>query len=126
MGEEDGQVNLQIGVLSGSLQKDISFNFYILHLTAFGKLEIVFLILFSKFSKTILSASRDYLLPENMHFTLNSSQSTQISVSIVNDDIFEISESFLVGLSSDGIQSSAKVIILDNDCKPFYFVYIQT
>ena len=38
MGEEDGQVNLQVGVLSGSLQKYISFNFYVLHLTALGKL----------------------------------------------------------------------------------------
>ena len=49
MGEEDGQVNIQVGVLSGSLQKDISFNYYVLHLTAFGKLAIVYpIILFSK------------------------------------------------------------------------------
>ena len=54
MGEEDGQANIQVGVLSGSLQKDIFFNYHVLHLTAFGKLAIVFLLFyFQKFSKTV-------------------------------------------------------------------------
>ena len=36
--ESDGQVNVQVGVLSGSLQKEVMFNFFITDLNAFGNI----------------------------------------------------------------------------------------
>ena len=38
MRESDGQVNVQVGVLSGSLQKDVTFNLFIADLNAFGNI----------------------------------------------------------------------------------------
>ena len=34
--ESDGQVSIQVGVLSGSLQKEVTLNFFITDLNAFG------------------------------------------------------------------------------------------
>ena len=49
--------------------------------------------------------------------TLNFSTDTQLSIPIINDDIFELTESFLVNLTLVGGTShnSTKVIILDDE-----------
>ena len=38
MRENDGQVNIHVGVLSGSLQKEVTLNFFITDLNAFGNI----------------------------------------------------------------------------------------
>ena len=37
MRESDGLVNIQVGVLSGSLQKEVTLNFFVTELSALGK-----------------------------------------------------------------------------------------
>ena len=64
------------------------------------------------------AAGEDFAIPEKSHLNLSSNVGIQISVPIINDGVFELRESFLVNLSfpkEHSSQSSAEVIILDND-----------
>lgn len=71
-------------------------------------------------------AGEDYVVMTTGHrLTLNSDASALISIPLINDKIFELTESFLVNISfSDGEspvprvtlnQASATVAIFDND-----------
>ena len=64
------------------------------------------------------TAGEDYHRPQSLELILDSTTSAQISIPIVNDDIFELTESFLVNLSLIGgstSQNSTRVVILDDD-----------
>ena len=53
-----------------------------------------------------------------LQLTLNFTTNIQINIPIINDEVFELTESFLVNLSLVGgstSQNSTKVIILDDD-----------
>ncbi len=57
-------------------------------------------------------------MPQSLELTLNFTTSAQISIPIINDDVFELTESFLVNLSLIGgstSQNSTRVFILDDD-----------
>ena len=124
--ERDEQLNVQVQVKSGLLQKELAFNLHIVELTAHGK-ELNFVIIFINF---INPDGEDFITPETHQFTLNSSQSIWISVPLINDNIFELSESFIVHLTSNvssGVslnQSSATVTVLDDDGKSLDYLNI--
>ena len=71
------------------------------------------------FNKVLFyTAGEDYHEPLSLKLTLDSTTSAQINIPIVNDDIFELTESFLVDLSLIGGSSSHNstgVLILDDD-----------
>ena len=67
-------------------------------------------------------AGDDFVQPPDTQYVLNSSRNVLISIPIINNDIYELTECFLVNVIFSGIhrgpvQSSAKVIILDDDSK---------
>ena len=60
----------------------------------------------------------DYHQPQVIELTLNFTTNALINISIVNDEVFELTESFFVNLSLVGgsaSQNSTEVIILDDD-----------
>ena len=60
----------------------------------------------------------DYHQPQVLKLTLNFTTNVQINIPVVNDEVFELTESFLVNLSLVGgaiSQNSTEVIILDDD-----------
>ena len=80
----------------------------------------------------IPTAGEDFIQPNFIPFTLNSSQRIEINVPINNDDVFELRESFSLHLSSSassGVslnQSSAKVTIFDDDGKTLSILYVDS
>ena len=65
-----------------------------------------------------MQLGKTLLQQKKSHLTLSSNVGIQISVLIISDDVFELRKSFLVNLSfprEHSSQSSAKVIILDDD-----------
>ena len=131
MNEGDEQVNIEVRVITGSLQKEVGFKLYIADLTAHGK-EFKMKMLTKIQFDFIPTAGEDFIQPNNIPFTLNSSQSIEISVPINNDDVFELRESFSLHLSSSassGVslnQSSAKVTIYDDDGKPLSILNVYS
>ena len=116
MKESDNEVNIQVGVLSGSLQKEVTLQFFITELNAFSNTYLILQYILYSFS--FYAVGEDYHKPQTLERTLNFTTSTQISIPIINDKVFELTESFLVNLSLVGgsiSQNSTRVIILDDD-----------
>ena len=70
------------------------------------------------FKVLFYTAGEDYHEPLSLELILDSTTSAQINIPIINDDIFELTESFLVNLSLIGgstSQNSTGVLILDDD-----------
>ena len=66
------------------------------------------------------AVGEDYHIPQIPKLTLNFSTDTQFIILIINDDVFELTESFLVNLTLVGgttSHTSTKVIILDDEGK---------
>ena len=64
------------------------------------------------------AVGEDYHLPQMPKLALNFSTDIQISIPIINDEVFELTESFLVNLTLAGgttSHNSTKVIILDDE-----------
>lgn len=113
--ENDSEVNIQVGVLSGLLQKEVTIKLFITELNTFGN-TMSYLISF--YNRFFYIAGEDYHKPQSLELTLNFTTSVQISIPIINDDIFELTESFLMNLSLIGglsSQNSTRVLILDDD-----------
>ena len=112
--ESDNEVNIQVGVLSGSLQKEVTLQFFITELNAFGNIYLIL----QYFIGSFYVVGEDYHKPKMLELTLNFTASTQINIPIINDEVFELTESFLINLSLVGgstFQNSTRVIILDDD-----------
>ena len=70
------------------------------------------------FDRFIYIVGEDYHKPQTLERTLNSTATTHINIPIINDEVFELTESFLIYLSMTGgstSQNYTKVIILDDD-----------
>ena len=120
MSEGEGQVNLDIGVISGLLQRNMTFNLLIFEMNAIGNQKITINTHYIDLCHCTNAAGGDYVPIKTSTRILNSSTNIRIGIPIINDLIFELTESFLVnlvfsGLSRGPIQSSAKIIILDDD-----------
>ena len=114
MRESDSEVNIQVGVLSGSLQKEVALQFFIIELNALGNTYLIL----QYFIDSFYAVGEDYHKPQMLELTLNFTASTQINIPIINDEVFELTESFFVNLSLVGgstSQNSTRVIILDDD-----------
>ena len=64
------------------------------------------------------AVEEDYHNPQMLQLTLNFTTNVQINIPIINDEVFELTESFFVNLSLVGgstSQNSTKVIILDDE-----------
>lgn len=111
-----------MSVISGLLQREVYFHLLFYELTALGNQNThnKEYDLLCNFAPHI--AGDDYVQPQNTQYVLNSSRNVQISIPIISNDIYELTECFLVNIIFSGphrgpVQSSAKVIIFDDDGK---------
>ena len=139
--ETDGAVLIQVGILSGVLQRDVVINLSTRDLEAIGG-KICFSILTLAYDIILIwiSDGMDYEKLTNITLTFNHVLTTaNVSVTIVNNDTFERTESFMATLSfvedpesTLSLAQGMTVAILDDDskyihdCKAYLCVCIPT
>ena len=102
VGENEGEVDIQVGVIEGSLLREVVVLFTTLDSSARGK-QINYIISCDTSLKYEFSDGADYTGIQDILLTFNLTNTlTTITVSIVNDDAYELTETFDTTLSFDG------------------------
>ena len=119
--ENEGQVVIQVGVIEGSLHREVVVSFSTSDDTAIGKL-----VNYAYYSIAIiysLTDGNDYNSITNLLLTFDSVTTNNVTVTIIGDTIFELTESFNAFLSFPGAPvprvtlapDSAQTTIIDDD-----------
>ena len=127
MGESDGQVNIHIGVMKGSLQTPVIIEFSTKPVSAAGKLHKISYVKYIYENFPRIDGS-DYSGLAEL-YTLDSTSTINVSVTITKDVIFELTELFSAHISFPGAQiprvtlvpNSTDVTILDDDGHNCYY-----
>ena len=122
--ENERQVVIQVGVIEGSLQREVVVSFSTINDAAIGKLVLNFNYVYYSIAVVYsLTDGNDYNSITNLLLTFDSVTTNNVTVTIIGDTIFELTESFNAFLSFPGAPvprvtlapDSAQTTIIDDD-----------